>query len=106
MLGLVLLGMAVFDARNTYYPAIFEGLSAVVIVSLIMLIIGYGFLSGRRWCFYLSIVLILLLALNQSFNAVEGNRIDWAWAILSLIVLYFLNRPSIRIWFGIRPGKA
>lgn len=73
------------------------------IAGLLMVVMGYGFLRSVRRCFWISIILISLLILAEAISITEGAPINIIELIVSIIILYFLTRSKIKIWFGIRP---
>ncbi len=78
-------------------------LCITAIAGLLMIVMGYGFLRSVRWCFWLSITLVSLLILAEIISITKGESINIIELIVSIIILYFLTRSKIKIWFGIRP---
>jgi hypothetical protein len=57
---------------------------------------GVGLLQGRRWAWWLAMVVIGLSAL---FDVLRGNLIG---LLIDALVIFLLTRPSTRARFGVR----
>lgn len=108
ILGLLLLLISANAARTAIYLGLgaLANISIITIVGILMVVMGYGFLSGMRWCFWLSIILLCLLILAEAMKVIEGQLVDLIELAVSILVLYSLTRPNIKTWFGIAPGFA
>lgn len=107
LLGLVLLAIMAYEAYNgLYFGSPLLSLSVVAVVGLLMVTMGMGFLRGLNVYFWLSVGLIVILIIIEAARIIEGDFINTVYLAVALLVLYFLTRPKIKVWFGLRPNLA
>ena len=57
---------------------------------------GVGLLQGRRWGWYLAMVMI---ALSVVLDLLRGNLLG---LVIDALIIFLLTRPAIRAKFGVR----
>ncbi|HSK37535.1 MAG TPA: hypothetical protein VLA80_12435 [Actinomycetota bacterium] len=74
--------------------------SGLLLIPLLLVIgliaAGVGLLQGRRWAWYLAVVVVGLSAL---LALAGGNLLG---LLIDLLVLFLLTRPATRAKFGVR----
>lgn len=97
-----LLGVVGGAVLLTSPDAIVVGLSAfAVVVGILYLVTGIGFLRGAPWGWIMGLVVSVLALARNVIEAVQGGV---AFAIpgivVALIILYYLTRPKVKEFFG------
>jgi len=74
------------------------GAFPVVAVLLVagLIAAGVGLLQGRRWGWYLAMVMI---ALSVVLDLLRGNLLG---LVIDVLIVFLLTRPAIRAKFGVR----
>jgi hypothetical protein len=74
------------------------GAFPVVAVLLVagLIAAGVGLLQGRRWGWYLAMVMI---ALSVVLDLLRGNLLG---LVIDVLIIFLLTRPAIRAKFGVR----
>jgi hypothetical protein len=74
------------------------GAFPVVAVLLVagLIAAGVGLLQGRRWGWYLAMVMI---ALSVVLDLLRGNLLG---LVIDALIIFLLTRPAIRAKFGVR----
>jgi hypothetical protein len=74
------------------------GTLPVVAVLLVagLIAAGVGLLQGRRWGWYLAMVMI---ALSVVLDLLRGNLLG---LVIDALIIFLLTRPAIRAKFGVR----
>ncbi|MET1124030.1 MAG: hypothetical protein ABWW66_02045 [Archaeoglobaceae archaeon] len=82
-----------------YYPAmeLFLRLFVVfaVVAGLLALLAAYGLLRGKKWGWWLAIVLVVLSVVEDVFFLPYGI----VGIIVAVVVIYYLTRPHVRSYF-------
>lgn len=79
----------------------------VVILSILALAVGAGFLGGKGWAWTLAIIAgvinivttIAQIAIGFGYSGILG-------LIIPIIVIYYLTRPHVKAFFGKGPAMA
>ena len=74
------------------------GAFPVVALALIagLIAAGVGLLQGRRWGWYLAMVVVVLTVL---LDLLRGNLLG---LLIDALIIFLLTRPAIRAKFGVR----
>ena len=74
------------------------GAFPVVALALIagLIAAGVGLLQGRRWGWYLAMVVVVLTVL---LDLLRGNLLG---LVIDALIIFLLTRPAIRAKFGVR----
>ena len=77
-----------------------------VLVGLLYLVTGVGFLQGIGWSWYLGLIVSILSLIRNIIEAVEGG-ITFAipGIVVALIIIYYLTRPEVKTYFGRGTGR-
>ena len=74
--------------------------SAIVVFSLLWLLVGWGFATGKGWAWFLGMIytiISLLLALGSVLFTPGGGVFGMiVWGLM----LYYLTRPGVKAFFG------
>jgi hypothetical protein len=83
--------------------AIFYGFGAfLLILGILALVIGIGFLSGKGWSWTLAIVVGIISIVATILEIVIGISGTTAVVsiIIEIIIIYYLTRPHVKAFFG------
>jgi hypothetical protein len=90
------------DAALLGYPLLSGMMNGRGVPTLLVLLVagliaaGIGLLQGRRWGWYLAVVVVVLSALRDlRFGSLLGLLID-------ALIIFLLTRPATRAKFGVR----
>jgi hypothetical protein len=90
------------DAAFLGYPLLSSMMNGRGFPTLLVLLVagliaaGIGLLQGRRWGWYLAMVVVVLSALRDlRFGSLLGLLID-------ALIIFLLTRPATRAKFGVR----
>ena len=90
------------DAAFLGFPVLSTMLNggALPVVALVLvaglIAAGVGLLQGRRWGWYLAMVMI---ALSVVLDLLRGNLLG---LVIDALIIFLLTRPAIRAKFGVR----
>jgi hypothetical protein len=90
------------DAAFLGFPVLSTMLNggALPVVALLLvaglIAAGVGLLQGRRWGWYLAMVMI---ALSVVLDLLRGNLLG---LVIDALIIFLLTRPAIRAKFGVR----
>jgi hypothetical protein len=121
--GLLILAAAVLGTLNisSSYPqlagysvgtiAIFLGVLGAVslILGILYLVTGIGFLGGKGWAWTIGIIVSVLSIISNIVEAaiIPGNVAGAVFfTIISLIIIYYLMRPHVKAFFGKGPAMG
>ena len=97
-----LLGLVGGAVLLTSPDAFVVGLSAfAVVVGILYLVTGIGFLQGARWGWVMGLIVSVLALVRNVIEAIQGGVIFAIPGILvALIIIYYLTRPKVKEFFG------
>jgi hypothetical protein len=79
-------------------------------IGVVSLLIAYGFWEAKRWAWMLGVVFAIITIFTAFINPLVYGFENGGWLgslLLSLIfpwaILYYLNRPNVRQYFGKEP---
>ncbi len=81
---------------------IVAGLSALaVVIGILYFVTGIGFFRGMRWAWTLGII-VSVLSLIRNFAEIADGTVAYGipGVILGVIVIYYLTRPNVKLFFG------
>jgi hypothetical protein len=101
--GLALLlggaGLAIVGAvLGSGLVAALGGLS--VILGLVSFVVAYGLWTGRPWAWTIALVLGGINVLLGIVSIASGGYGSVFGLLISLIIIYYLTRPHVRVYFG------
>jgi len=70
-----------------------------LLVSMVALVLGWGFWKGRGWAHTLGIFVYGILILSYARSLVEGE-LRGVVAIFVILALLYLFKSDVRRWFG------
>ena len=74
---------------------------ALLIVSLFYLVVGWGFLSAQGWAWVVGILLNILGVVLAIAAVASGSTVSGiSGLIVNLIILSYLSKRSVRVYFG------
>jgi uncharacterized membrane protein (DUF2068 family) len=77
----------------------------LVAIGIFSFVVAYGLLKGKRWAWTLTIILsIIIIVVAVISIATTGNLFSIISIVISGIVLYYLYRPHVKVYFG-RVGR-
>ncbi len=74
--------------------------AAILIVGILYLAVGVGFLGGKRWAWNLGIVVSAIGIVLNVIQMIGGNYSGVVSLIISLLIIYYLMRPHVKVFFG------
>src|SRR5205807_5253089 len=92
--GLTSLGVGTISALIIALGAVF------LIVGILYLAVGVGFLGGKRWAWTLGIIVRVIGIVLDVIQIVGGNYSGVVSLIISLLIIYYLMRPHVKVFFG------
>lgn len=109
-LGCILLvALTVWEVVSEPYLLSVAGLPEIVwtvVLRAAIIIAGYGLLKKRRWSWYVTFALVVVVSCLALIHIATDIRLGSIWfvdisnVLLSAIILYCLQRREIRGWFG------
>jgi hypothetical protein len=117
--GAVLIGVAALVSSSnfaTLYPQL-AGIGSVstvlyalgalaLIFGILGLVLGVGFLGGKSWAWTLGIVVGVLNIIVSLVETGIGFYSDIIGIIFPIIIIYYLMRPHVKVFFGKGPAMA
>jgi uncharacterized membrane protein (DUF2068 family) len=92
--GLASLGVGTISALIIALGAVF------VIIGILYLIVGFGFFGGKRWAWNLGIVVSVIGIVLDVIQMIGGNYSGVLPLVISLLIIYYLMRPHVKVFFG------
>ena len=81
------------------------GAGAVLIaIGIVYLVVSYGLLKGKGWAWSITLIVSYIQIVVSIIAIIGGNFFAVGHLIISLVIVYFLYRPSARDYFGKRPN--
>jgi hypothetical protein len=117
--GAVLIGVAALVSSSNFaklYPQL-AGIGSVstvlyalgalaLIFGILGLVLGVGFLGGKSWAWTLGIVVGVLNIIVSLVETGIGFYSDIIGIIFPIIIIYYLMRPHVKVFFGKGPAMA
>lgn len=97
-----LLGLVGGATLLTSSDAFVVGLSAfAVVVGILYLVTGIGFLQGARWGWIMGLIVSVLALVRNVIEAVQGGVVfAIPGVVVALVIIYYLTRPKVKGFFG------
>jgi len=92
--GLASLGVGTISALIIALGAVF------LILGILYLTVGVGFLGGKRWAWTLGIIVSVIGIVLNIIQLIGGNYSGVVSLIISLLIIYYLTRPHVKVFFG------
>ena len=92
--GLGSLGVATISALVIALGAV------CLIVGILYLAVGIGFFGGKRWAWNLGIIVSVIGIVLNVIQMIGGNYSGVVSLIISLLIIYYLMRPHVKVFFG------
>lgn len=75
-----------------------------VVIGLVYLATGYGFLTGAGWSWNLGIAVSVLSIIRNAIEAAGGGLVyALPGLIVPILILYYLTRPTVKSYFVHQP---
>jgi len=92
--GLASLGAGTIAAIITAFGAIF------LILGLLDLALGVGFLGGKSWAWTLGMIVSVINIVWNILQIAFGSYSSALGLIIGVIIVYYLTRPHVKTFFG------
>lgn len=69
-----------------------------VVVGLLYIAVGYGFLKGMGWSWWVALILYVLGIIGALLSILSVVAI--VPLLIYIYLVYYLTRPKIKTWFG------
>jgi uncharacterized membrane protein len=102
--GILLLVMSIY-AFNLLLPLggiYLMGPAFLLILGVTSLFTAYGLYRGQNWSWKLLLVLSGFGAAGYLLNVVNGQFISIIGVVFNLFIIYYMYRPHVRKYYGIR----
>ena len=72
-----------------------------VVIGLLYLAAGIGFLRGIRWAWTLGLI-VSIVSLIRNFTEIAKGGVAYGipGVIVAALVIYYLTRPNVKVFFG------
>lgn len=88
-------------------PLILALSALAVIIGVIYLATGFGFLTGAGWAWNLGIAVSVLSIIRNAVEAAEGGLVyALPGLVVPILILYYLTRPIVKAYFVRRPSPT
>jgi uncharacterized membrane protein (DUF2068 family) len=74
--------------------------AGLVTLGVAYLVMAYGLWRGKRWAWTITMILSLIGIAVGAVSIVSGNVAAIFTLIINGIVLYYLYRPQVKVFFG------
>jgi uncharacterized membrane protein (DUF2068 family) len=74
--------------------------AGLVALGIAYLVMAYGLWRGKRWAWTITMILSLIGIAVGAVSIVSGNVAAIFTLIINGIVLYYLYRPQVKVFFG------
>jgi hypothetical protein len=104
--GIGLIALGAFIRRGLFgLPRFLNGVAyligvVVLIIGLLYLGLAWGLWTGKGWAWILSLILTALGLIGSLISLVRGGFGMVVVLILDAAILYYLFRPTVRVFFG------
>ncbi|MBQ8178856.1 MAG: hypothetical protein IJ026_00200 [Candidatus Methanomethylophilaceae archaeon] len=72
---------------------------AGVLVALISIVVGIGFLKGWSVMWYLGVIFTVISLLGSVVTIITGNVVSVVGVLFQIVVLYYLFRDNVKRYF-------
>jgi uncharacterized membrane protein (DUF2068 family) len=72
----------------------------LVVLGIAYLVMAYGLWRGKRWAWTITMILSFIGIVLGAVSIVTGNIAAIFNLIINAIVLYYLFRPHVKVFFG------
>lgn len=105
--GILLLIMSVyaFNLLLPHGPIFLMGPAFLMILGVTSLLVATGLYRGLKWAWTLLLVLSGFGAAGYLLNVVNGQFISLVGVLYNSIIIWYLYRPYVRKYFGMRYKK-
>jgi len=73
----------------------------MLIMGLIMLVVGYGFLKGWTIMWYIGVICYAFNAIYSAYLIFNGQSSMVLDLVIALVILFYLSRPKVRAFFKV-----
>jgi len=74
--------------------------TGLVVLGIAYLVMAYGLWRGKRWAWTITMILSFIGIALGAISIVTGNIAAIFNLIINAIVLYYLYRPHVKVFFG------
>jgi uncharacterized membrane protein (DUF2068 family) len=74
--------------------------AVILILGILYLAVGIGFFGGKRWAWNLGIIVSVIGIVLDIIQMIGGNYGSVLSLIISLLIIYYLTRPHVKVFFG------
>jgi len=74
--------------------------TGLVVLGIAYLVMTYGLWRGKRWAWTITMILSFIGIALGAISIVTGNIAAIFNLIINAIVLYYLYRPHVKVFFG------
>ena len=72
----------------------------LIAIGIVSFVVAYGLLKGRRWAWTLTVILSIISIVLAAISIAAGSIPSIISIIISGIILYYLYRPHVKVYFG------
>ncbi len=77
------------------------GLGGVLfILGVLSFVVAYGLWNGRPWAWTVALALSVINIITSGVSIASGITSSIVGLVISLIIIYYLTRPHVRVYFG------
>ena len=69
-------------------------------ISIASFVVAYGLLKGLGWAWTVTVILSIISIVSNAISIATGNIAAIISIIISGIILYYLYRPRVKVYFG------
>ena len=69
-------------------------------ISIASFVVAYGLLKGLGWAWTVTVILSIISIVSNVISIATGNIAAIISIIISGIILYYLYRPRVKVYFG------
>jgi hypothetical protein len=100
--GLIPLAFAAFIPEMS--GALLAAGAVLIAIGLAYLFVSYGLLKGKGWAWTVTMIVSYIQIITSIITIAGGNFFSIGHLIISIVIVYFLYRPSTKAYFGKRPN--
>ena len=105
LLGILLIGVGGSGILSSFGFGLVSGIVAavggiIVVVSVLVLILGWGMWTGKSWAWTIAVILYILGVLSGIGSLAVGALTGVVGLVISILILWYLWRPHVRAFFG------
>jgi hypothetical protein len=72
----------------------------LLILGLLSFVVAFGLLGGKSWAWTIALALSVISIISNGVTIAYGGTSSIIGVIISLIIIYYLTRPHVRVYFG------